>query len=97
VADSYGTGRLNHFQGGLINWSPQTGAHEVHGAILEKWLSLGGERSYLGRPTTDEEIWVSEKLNTGGRRNRFEHGEIDWNESTGAVPWPNSYTFTVRA
>jgi hypothetical protein len=58
-------------------------------------LSLGAERSYLGRPTTDEEIWVSEKLNSGGRRNRFEHGEIDWNDASGASPWPSTYTFTV--
>jgi uncharacterized protein with LGFP repeats len=95
--DSYGTGRLNHFEGGLVYWSPQTAAHEVHGAILQEWLSLGAERSYLGRPTTDEEIWVSEKLNSGGRRNRFEHGEIDWNEASGASPWPSKYTFTVTA
>jgi hypothetical protein len=48
--DSYGTGRLSHFQGRLIYWSPQTGAQEAHGVILEKWLSLDAERSLRGPP-----------------------------------------------
>ena len=39
-------------------------------------------------------MYVSEKLNIGGRRNRFEHGEINWTGGE-AIPWPNSYTFTV--
>jgi LGFP repeat len=94
--DSYGAGtRVTHFQGGVIYWSGQTGAHEVHGAILAKWQELGAERSYLGLPTTDEEVWLSEKLNRGGRRSLFQHGEIDWTQETGAAPWPSSYTFTV--
>lgn len=47
-------GRFNHFQGGSIYWHPQTGAHEVHGAIRAKWKALGWERSFLGYPKTDE-------------------------------------------
>src|ERR1700680_5132255 len=44
-----GTGRYNHFHniqnGGdsSIFWTPQTGAHEVHGASREKWAALGWE------------------------------------------------------
>ncbi|MEZ4685513.1 MAG: hypothetical protein R3B47_05465 [Bacteroidia bacterium] len=49
-----GVGRFNHFEGGSIYWTPQTGAHEVHGAIRSKWESMGWERSFLGYPTTDE-------------------------------------------
>ncbi len=94
--DSFGTGRLNHFQGGMIYWTGATGAHEVHGAILAEWQALGAERSYIGRPVSDEEVWLSEKLDIGGRRNRFEHGEIDWIDGE-AIPWPNSYTFAVDA
>ena len=37
-----GKGRFNHFQGGSIYWTPELGAHEVHGSILEKWKSLDG-------------------------------------------------------
>ena len=29
-----GVGRVNHFQGGKIYWTPTTGAHVVYGAIL---------------------------------------------------------------
>src|SRR5262249_14573546 len=47
-------GRYNHFQGGSIYWTPQTGAHEVHGGIRDKWASVGWERSLLGYPVTDE-------------------------------------------
>lgn len=47
-------GRYNHFQGGSIYWTPNTGAHEVHGAIRGKWASLGWERGSLGYPITDE-------------------------------------------
>jgi len=42
-----GIGRFNHFQGGSIYWTPATGAHEVHGAIRDKWASLGWERSVV--------------------------------------------------
>ncbi|MBL8208728.1 MAG: M4 family metallopeptidase, partial [Blastocatellia bacterium] len=46
-----GVGRYNHFQGGSVYWTPATGAHEVHGAIRDRWASLGWERSALGYPT----------------------------------------------
>src|SRR5215472_6191236 len=45
-----GRGRYNHFQGGSIYWTQETGAHEVHGMIREKWASMGWERSSLGYP-----------------------------------------------
>jgi hypothetical protein len=74
-----GVGRFNHFQYGSMYWTPSTGAHEVHGAIRDKWASLGWERSPLGYPTSDE-FAVS-----GGRRNTFVHGSITWTAATGAV------------
>lgn len=73
------SGRFNHFEGGSIYWTPSLGAHEVHGAIRDRWASLGWERSYLGYPTSDEfDI-------AGGRRSNFEHGFVTWNASNGAV------------
>src|SRR5262249_31934979 len=48
---SDGIGRFERFQGGNIYWSPWTGAQEVHGAVLDKYISLG--RDFLGYPTTD--------------------------------------------
>ena len=50
-----GVGRFNHFQGGSIYWSPQTGDHVVTGAIRDKWAELGWERGDLGYPTTDQQ------------------------------------------
>jgi uncharacterized protein with LGFP repeats len=75
-----GRGRFNHFQGGSIYWTPETGAHEVHGLIRDKWESLGSEQGLLGFPLTDE-------LSTPGGRGRFNHfqrGSIYWTPETGA-------------
>jgi uncharacterized protein with LGFP repeats len=78
-----GTGRFNHFaNNGSIYWTPSTGAWSVHGAIRDKWSSLGWERSFLGYPVTDE-------TGTPDGRGRFNHfsgaGSIYWTPSTG--PW----------
>lgn len=77
-----GTGHFRHYDGGSIYWHPSTGAYEVHGAIRDKWASLGWETCpFLGYPTTDE---------TGtpdgvGRFNHFQNGgSIYWTPSTGA-------------
>jgi hypothetical protein len=80
TATSDGKGRFNHFQGGSIYWHPATGAHEVHGAIRDKWESLGWERSFLGYPTTDETATPDGK----GRFNHFQGGSIYWHPATGA-------------
>jgi hypothetical protein len=77
-----GIGRFNHFQGGSIYWTPTTGAHEVHGAIRDKWEAIGWERSFLGYPISDE----MNTPNGQGRVSQFQHGNITWSQSTGAVP-----------
>ncbi|MEO6446674.1 MAG: serine hydrolase [Gemmatimonadaceae bacterium] len=74
-----GQGRFRHYAGGSIYWHASTGAHEVHGAIRDRWASLGWELSWLGYPTSDE-ITVS-----GGKRSSFQHGRVDWSGATGAV------------
>jgi hypothetical protein len=73
-----GIGLYNHFQGGAsIYWSPATGAHEVYGAIRNRWTDMGREQSYLGYPTADE-------AQAGNlRRSTFQHGNIDHDPSTG--------------
>jgi uncharacterized protein with LGFP repeats len=75
-----GRGRVRDFEHGSIYWTPEHGAHEVHGAIRVKWSQLGGHRSFLGYPVTDE-------LGCGpgvGRFNHFERGSIYWREDIGA-------------
>ncbi len=72
-------GRASQFQGGNIYWSSATDAHEAHGAILNRYLQLGGTASSLGLPVSDEyDI-------SGGRRSDFQHGRIEWNATTGAL------------
>jgi hypothetical protein len=75
-----GIGRYNNFKGGMIYWTPQTGAHEVHGAILAKWGSLGYEKSMLGYPTSDE-LTTPDGI---GRYSTFQKGMIYWTPQTGA-------------
>jgi uncharacterized protein with LGFP repeats len=75
-----GVGRFNHFQGGSIYWTPQTGAHEVHGAIRGLWSQLGWERSFLGYPLTNE----TATPDGVGRFNHFQGGSIYWTPTTGA-------------
>ncbi|MCB9412117.1 MAG: hypothetical protein H6525_04615 [Actinobacteria bacterium] len=72
--------RVNTFQGGRIYWSPATGAHEVYGAILGQYSSLGAETSVLGLPRTGE---LSGRV-PGSRANVFARGAIYWSSTTGA-------------
>jgi len=75
-------GRYNHFEHGSIYWTLNTGAHEIHGPILNLWAKLGYERSGLGYPTSD----VDKVCNKYGCGNvsKFQHGYIYWFPATGA-------------
>ena len=75
-----GTGRFNHFQGGSVYWSARSGAHEVRGAVRDRWAGLGWERSVLGFPVTDEQGTPDGV----GRYNHFEGGSVYWTPRTGA-------------
>lgn len=77
-----GVGRFNHFQGGSIYWTPATGAHEVHGAIYNKWQELGWEQGILGYPLTDG----TATPDGAGLFNHFQGqgGSIYWHPDTGA-------------
>jgi LGFP repeat/Prokaryotic phospholipase A2 len=75
-----GRGLGLHFQGGSIYWSPSTGAHEVRGAIRDRWATANWENGFLGFPISDE-------FSAGGGRGRgshFQNGSIYWSPSTGA-------------
>jgi len=77
-----GVGRYNHFTGGdgpSIYWTPATGAQLVHGAIRDRWASMGWELSSLGYPTSDEFAVP------GGRRSNFAHGSLTYRYSDGAI------------
>lgn len=47
-------GAAQDYAGGKIIYSPDTGAKVMYGAILDKYLALGGANSDIGYPTNDE-------------------------------------------
>lgn len=71
-------GFYNHFQGGSIYWSPATGAHEVRGAIRQKWASMGWEGGPAGFPVTGD------GAAKGGFFTHFQGGSIYYSAATGA-------------
>ncbi|MBY0335759.1 MAG: hypothetical protein K2X11_04055 [Acetobacteraceae bacterium] len=74
-------GAFNHFQSGSIYWSPATGPWSIKGAIRERWLALGAERSLLGFPTSDETDAADGRV----RFSNFERGQIAWSPEAGAA------------
>jgi aldose sugar dehydrogenase len=71
-----------NFTDGAIYWKRDTGAHEVHSSIYNKWKEIGLERSFLGFPLTD----VTPTPEKDGAFNLFEGygGAIYWSPLTGA-------------
>lgn len=65
-------GRYTKFQGGVIYWSPRTGAHIVWGGIRRAWEDSGGADGPLGYPSSDE------RPVPGGWQSDFEHGSITY-------------------
>ncbi len=74
-------GKVSHFEHGDIYFSNSTGAHEVQGAILAKYVQLGASSGFLGFPVTDE---TTTPVKREGRYNQFSNGYIYWTPATGA-------------
>ncbi|WP_458319997.1 LGFP repeat-containing protein [Mycolicibacterium brisbanense] len=68
-----GAGRISYFDGAAIVWRKDLGAFAVQGAIYNKWIRVGGVRSAVGYPISDEHASTPPT-----RRSTFEHGVIDW-------------------
>lgn len=68
-----------HFQGGSIYWSPETGAKALRGLIRGKYKTLGWETSRLGYPTSNEICG----LRNGGCVQRFQGGNIYYQPKAG--------------
>lgn len=75
-----GSGVAQEFRGGRMFWSPETGAQGVWGAILARYLEVGGPTGELGFPTTSEYITPDGR----GRYVHFQNGSIYWTPETGA-------------
>jgi hypothetical protein len=73
------------FEGGAIFWSSQTGAHEIHGPIRDRYAALGSTAGFLNFPLSDvEEILTKDGQDSGGRLSRFQGGTIYWKPNLGA-------------
>ncbi|MBY4211260.1 hypothetical protein HQO42_09595 [Rhodococcus fascians] len=73
-------GGMLEFSHAMVFALPEGGAHEVHGPILEWYLSHGGPYGALGYPISNER-----PTPTGsGRYNLFQRGAIGWLPDTGA-------------
>ncbi|MFE3542188.1 alpha/beta hydrolase-fold protein [Nocardia sp. NPDC059177] len=72
-------GAVQAFEHGTMFYSAATGAHQVRGAVLDKYAQLGFETSPLGFPVAEEA-----PLKDLGRYSRFEGGNIYWSPLSGA-------------
>ncbi len=79
-------GRVRKYERGHIYWCSATGAHEVHGGILDLYLAHGGPGANpntggrdLGYPAGDEELISGTSIPCS----RFEWGAIYWTPGTG--------------
>jgi hypothetical protein len=87
-------GRFNHFRAihlpgkpeSSIYWTPETGAHEIYGAIRDQWAALGWERSSLGYPIDAER----DRSDAPGREQLFQCGRIVWHPNVGTLVNPSS-------
>lgn len=87
--DSHSGGRLQVYQNAHIYWHQNTGAHEVHGGILQKYLAEGGPGPHpetgnrrFGYPTSDE---IRQDHDPRYPVSRFEFGVIAFVAGTGGV------------
>ena len=74
--------RFNDFKyGGAIYWTGENGAHLIYGNIWLKWLSIGGVKSNIGYPITDE----ASTSDNAARFNIFKNGgAIYWSQTSPA-------------
>lgn len=83
-------GKQRNYKWGSLYYSSATGVHEVHGAILNRYKSLGGPAGKLGFPTTDEGhtfVKYDYPDQRTGARNNFQKGALAWNKYTNKVYW----------
>ncbi|WP_327168687.1 FG-GAP-like repeat-containing protein [Streptomyces subrutilus] len=67
-----------------VYWHPSTGAWVVMNGIREKWISLGGERGFLGYPTSDEDKTFDEVGVFTTFRGSGGNGAVYWSPELGS-------------
>ncbi len=76
VASPGGAGFVRTFQHGAIYFHPQVGAHELHGPVRVRWQELGGDKGFLGFPTSD--VTPGTDVRSEGVFAHFQGGSIYW-------------------
>ena len=71
--------RVSTFDGGNIYWSSSTGAHEMHGLILQHWSAVIAQNMTPGTPTSDQTAAADDV----GQFNTFQDGAMYWSAKTG--------------
>lgn len=77
-------GKAQDFRRGRAYWSPDTGAHVLFGRIGAVYAEAGGPESWLGFPTTGEQVTPDGH----GRYVHFQNGSIYWTPETDAQAIP---------
>ncbi len=72
-------GRVSHFAGGSVYWSPDTGPRLVRGAILQRYVAAGGPAA-LGFPVADD----GGTADGTGALVRLQRRVVYWSSRTGA-------------
>jgi hypothetical protein len=67
--------------GDMISDTTQTNGHNMHAAVFNEWLSLGGKSGPLGAPTADE---LDSPYTAGVRYVTFQGGVVFWTAQYGA-------------
>ena len=82
--DAKDGGRFQQFANGIILWHARTGAHAIHGEILEHFWATGDEGEW-GYALMDEmDAAKSPATGQAGRFQYFEKGLFLWTPSSGA-------------
>lgn len=85
LATPDGSGRFVHFEKGSIYWTPEGGAHEVTGDIMNVWGKAGFETGPLGYPVANhrdipggvaQDFQGGTIVKIGGEEPRIVRGEI---------------------
>ncbi len=75
-------GTYQQFANGRIYWKSDTGAHTVHGAVLNEYVNQNGSAGILSFPNSNEN-----GINSGVSQS-FQGGRVYWRE--------NNYAYTVH-
>ncbi|MGH3488343.1 MAG: M15 family metallopeptidase [Actinopolymorphaceae bacterium] len=82
--------RVTNFQGGRVWYSPRSGAREVLGATLAKYLAIGAEASWIGVPTSYH------RATSYGDWQGFQHASIQYFKSKRKAYVRLGWSKTVR-